>query len=120
VSPLYLTYSPQSSTPSVHLYVEMKLTYTTSQLQYFGSTSRFHMRPLSHLGGGAKPKANEDYHRKWLVSNSRFFSSWERLAYDKLLNGSDIDPDSAFTLLQIYWTWQAPMHNYVYRPCKPS
>lgn len=90
-----------------------------SQLQFFGSTSRFHTRPLPN-GIGPKPQPSEDYHRKFLLSNSRFYASWERLAYDKLLKSSDVDPDSAFTLLSIYWTWQAPLHNAVYKPCESA
>lgn len=35
---------------------------------------------------------------------------WEPLIYSK----TEIEPDSTITLLDIYWTWQHPLHNCVY------
>ncbi|PLB53497.1 hypothetical protein P170DRAFT_400774 [Aspergillus steynii IBT 23096] len=59
----------------------------------------------------------EDYHRKWLTSNARFQDSWERMAYANLPHYTDVDPSICSSLLEIYWAWQAPLHNCVYRRC---
>lgn len=67
---------------------------------------------------GPGPGADADYHRKWLSSNVRFQASWEKSAYEKLGRGMEISTEAAAVLMNIYWTWQAPLHNWVYRPCK--
>lgn len=67
---------------------------------------------------GKEHTATEEYHRKWLASNARFQESIEKVALGNLHRYTDLDIDACTTLLEIYWTWQAPLHNYVYRRCK--
>lgn len=67
---------------------------------------------------GQEHKASEEYHRKWLASNARFQESIEKVAVNNLEQYTDVPLDVCSTLLQIYWTWQAPLHNCVYRRCK--
>ncbi|KAH8894379.1 hypothetical protein GQ53DRAFT_717109 [Thozetella sp. PMI_491] len=89
-------------------------------VQYYGATSRFHVAPSQTQEtqeAASKATANEAYHRKWLLSNARFQKSWDRAIYANLRSSTELDADSASTLLQIYWTWQAPLHNCVYRRC---
>ncbi|RAH53130.1 CHA4 activatory protein [Aspergillus piperis CBS 112811] len=96
----------------------------TDGKQYFGATSRF--RGLSdhkevHDGQTQKKesevRATELYHRRWLSSNARFQASWERTAYENIPRYTDVDPTICINLLEVYWAWQAPLHNCVYRRC---
>jgi len=57
-------------------------------------------------------------HSKWLSSNARFQKSWEQMAFAKLDNAEQENALASFTLLRIYWTWQAPLYDCVYRNCK--
>ncbi|KAJ5100573.1 hypothetical protein N7456_006625 [Penicillium angulare] len=91
---------------------------------YYGATSRFCPLPASeqqmnqHYGlEERKLEASEAYHRKWLASNSKLHQSLENLAMKNIHQYTDVDPDLCEILLQIYWTWQAPLHNCVYRRC---
>ncbi|KUJ22219.1 uncharacterized protein LY89DRAFT_638427 [Mollisia scopiformis] len=95
------------------------------KVQYFGATSRFYV-PTEHTTqarGQAELDRSSDFvdatkHRTWLQSSSKLQKSWERLAFANLQNErSDINPQLAADLLQIYWAWQHPLHNCVYRPC---
>ena len=82
-------------------------------------TSRFHDRSYSDIAPSTQA-AEEDYHRRWLKSNARFQPSWETRAYERLnadLSQPGIDGASAKLLVEIYWAWQAPLHNCVYRRC---
>ncbi|KAJ5103884.1 fungal-specific transcription factor domain-containing protein [Penicillium argentinense] len=90
--------------------------------KYYGATSRFHPLDSSNsrlikMPGTEKQehKASEEYHRKWLASNVRFQESIENVALKNLDNHADVPLDVCDTPLQIYWTWQAPLHNCVYR-----
>ncbi|KAL4881368.1 fungal-specific transcription factor domain-containing protein [Aspergillus karnatakaensis] len=89
--------------------------------QYYGATSRFHAPPASRsLAGELEDKATalqemQSYHQKWLTSNSRFQESWERIAYASISEYTQADPTLCASLLQVYWAWQAPLHNCVYR-----
>ncbi|KAL4928304.1 uncharacterized protein BDV17DRAFT_291794 [Aspergillus undulatus] len=90
--------------------------------QYFGATSRFHSLADNRTSAGSsvaeKPseaKEMEAYHSEWLTSNARFPQSWERLAHANIQQYTAIDPDICSNLLQVYWAWQAPLHNCVYR-----
>ncbi|KAK5735753.1 hypothetical protein LTR17_007925 [Elasticomyces elasticus] len=88
-------------------------------VNFYGATSRFHTSPYMETLHEADA-TEEHYHRKWLKSNARFQSTWEAKSYERLAiepAAADLSPDSAKTLLQIYWTWQAPLHNCVYRRC---
>ncbi|KAH6962615.1 fungal-specific transcription factor domain-containing protein [Ilyonectria sp. MPI-CAGE-AT-0026] len=88
------------------------------EVQYFGATSRFLWHEEPSLGdANAQPQIDEDYHRKWLLSNSRFYASWEQRAYASLALDPEVSPEAATALLQMYWTWQGPLHNCVYKPC---
>lgn len=87
------------------------------KVAYFGATSRFHHEPAENNAAGLD-RIDLDFHRKWLTSNARFQSSWETIAYENLAKDPTLDPHVAYTLLKIYWTWQAPLHNCVYRACK--
>ncbi|KAJ5108442.1 hypothetical protein N7456_005117 [Penicillium angulare] len=91
---------------------------------YYGATSRFH--PLdchencSVKNSGTEEqehKTSEEYHRKWLGSNSKYQESLENMALENLKQYTSVPLDICATLLQIYWTWQAPLHNCVYRRC---
>lgn len=91
------------------------------QLHYFGATSRFLWHEEPGLGdASAQPQIDEDYHRKWLLSNSRFYTSWEKRAYENLGLDPEVSAEAATALLQMYWTWQGPLHNCVYKPCKST
>ncbi|KAL3456018.1 fungal-specific transcription factor domain-containing protein [Aspergillus heterothallicus] len=90
--------------------------------QYFGATSRFHALSDSRAPLADEPTSNgpqiqemQSYHKKWLVSNARFQDSWERMAYSNIQAYTDADPVTCTNLLKVYWAWQAPLHNYVYR-----
>ncbi|PYI30070.1 hypothetical protein BP00DRAFT_374036 [Aspergillus indologenus CBS 114.80] len=92
--------------------------------QFFGATSRFHTFPdnshvVERLPENKEPehRVEEEYHRKWLTSNARFQDSWERLAYSNISEYIDVDPAICVQLLEVYWAWQAPLHNCVYRRC---
>ncbi|KAH8171124.1 fungal specific transcription factor domain-containing protein [Sarocladium implicatum] len=91
----------------------------SGELEYFGATSRFYTQ--LHNKDGSHPTSNRtsvidiDYHRKWLSSNSRFYVSWRQSAYASLRNDPELTTDAASVLLDIYWTWQGPLHNCVYR-----
>ncbi|KAJ5624418.1 hypothetical protein N7510_000727 [Penicillium lagena] len=91
---------------------------------YYGATSRFHPLDTHDIPStrapkleGTEHKATEEYHRKWLASNARFQESFEKVAFSHLTQYTDVGLDVCSTLLQIFWTWQAPLHNYVYRRC---
>ncbi|KAJ5820368.1 hypothetical protein N7474_005959 [Penicillium riverlandense] len=91
---------------------------------YYGATSRFHPLDSNDISPARAPqlegtehKATEEYHRKWLASNARFQESFEKVALSHLFQYTDVGLDVCSTLLQIFWTWQAPLHNYVYRRC---
>jgi hypothetical protein len=95
---------------------------TVSQQQYFGATSRFHALSDSRApmvdeptSDGPQIQEMQSYHKKWLVSNARFQDSWERMAYSNIQAYTDADPLTCSSLLKVYWAWQAPLHNYVYR-----
>lgn len=65
-------------------------------------------------------REEQDYHRKWLRTNARFQQSWEATAREELREPpfcGEIDPVNAENLLDIFWAWQCPMHNWVYRRC---
>ncbi|KAL4949479.1 fungal-specific transcription factor domain-containing protein [Aspergillus filifer] len=90
--------------------------------QYFGATSRFHSLVDNRISAGSnvaeeasEVKEMEAYHQKWLTSNARFQQSWERLAHANIQQYTDADSDICSNLLQVYWAWQAPLHNCVYR-----
>ncbi|KAI9900107.1 hypothetical protein N3K66_004369 [Trichothecium roseum] len=94
------------------------------ELQYFGATSRFHLQQprqdsqtASESPESSREHIDEGYHKKWLLSNARFRASLERQANASLAANPDIDPSAAMELLEIYWAWQGPLHNCVYRPC---
>jgi hypothetical protein len=96
-----------------------------SQQQYFGATSRFHALSDSRalvadapVSDGPQIQEMQSYHKKWLVSNARFQDSWERMAYSNIQAYTDADSSTCSSLLKVYWAWQAPLHNYVYRRCK--
>lgn len=88
----------------------------------YGATSRFHATPYE--AAASKPDSSEEeYHRKWLKSNARFQQSLEDKALQRLQApeiSADIAFDQATMLLDIYWTWQAPLHNCIYRRCRYS
>ncbi|RDL34695.1 Uncharacterized protein BP5553_07823 [Venustampulla echinocandica] len=91
---------------------------------YHGSTSRFHLEVdkanVKRLAG--KPKESSEVARladlPTLRSNAELLRRvWEPLAYAGLQEHEGISPAMGSTLLKIYWTWQHPLHNCVYRPC---
>ncbi|KAJ5239420.1 hypothetical protein N7468_004039 [Penicillium chermesinum] len=97
---------------------------TCQPYKYYGATSRFHpleaadSRLLKVPGpDSGDHKASEEYHRKWLAANSKFQESLEHVAIKNLEQYTDVPLDICAVLLQIYWTWQAPLHSCVYRRC---
>ncbi|OBT70731.1 hypothetical protein VF21_10138 [Pseudogymnoascus sp. 05NY08] len=91
---------------------------------YHGSTSRFHLdvdksdnnRLVSECGEPSEATKNKDL--QVLRSNSELLKMvWEPLAYARLDGHGLVSPDMGSKLLKIYWTWQHPLHNCVYRPC---
>lgn len=94
----------------------------TGAVRYYGATSRFHLSP--YKDDDVVPEAGEaEFHRRWLQSNARFQKAWETKALERLRleeNWNGISAEDAAVLLDIYWTWQAPLHNCVYRRCMPA
>ena len=94
----------------------------TGAVRYYGATSRFHLSP--YKDDNLVPETGEsEFHRKWLQSNARFQKAWESKALERLRQEQDFNEISAAdgaVLLDIYWTWQAPLHNCIYRRCKPA
>lgn len=104
---------------------------------YFGPTSRFYLAPErrpSENGSNTSGIPNsvtalspsphqhqlqfeEKSDGDWLKSNSMLQKSWERLAFANVQHDNSIDPELSAVLLQVYWTWQHPLHHCVYRPC---
>ncbi|KAH7120507.1 putative CHA4 activatory protein [Dactylonectria macrodidyma] len=74
------------------------------ELHYFGATSRFlwNQEPTqpSNTSTSTEPHVDEAYHKKWLLSNSRFYATWEKRAHENLGQ----DPEDS-------------LHNCVYKPC---
>lgn len=93
--------------------------------QYFGATSRFHTlsedneHPAHALDTTTEREYSEieDYHRKWHLSNSRWQATWENQAHENIPKYTDVDASLCSRLLDVYWTWQGPLHQYVYRRC---
>ncbi|OOQ85002.1 nitrogen assimilation transcription factor nirA [Penicillium brasilianum] len=97
---------------------------TEGRQHYFGATSRFHPVPDHDHQRHARVESHgpeiqelESYHQKWLYSNARFQDSWERMAHMNMSRYTDVKPSVCVSLLQIYWSWQAPLHNCIYRRC---
>ncbi|KAI9928606.1 hypothetical protein MW887_001821 [Aspergillus wentii] len=97
---------------------------TEGREHYFGATSRFHAVPdhdhrrdSRSENDGPETQEMENYHRKWLYSNARFQASWEKMAHGNVALYTDVDPNICSSLLEVYWSWQAPLHNCVYRRC---
>ncbi|OOO06306.1 hypothetical protein OAory_01019670 [Aspergillus oryzae] len=94
------------------------------QQHYFGATSRFHPIPGHDHRHDTKAEINEpetqemeNYHRRWLCSNARFQGPWERMAHANMSHYTHVDPNICSSLLDVYWSWQAPLHNCIYRRC---
>lgn len=87
-----------------------------SQIQEYIATSKFYDQADSPSVDTADCADQTEYHKRWLASNTRFQSAYEDLAYAKIDKDQRVDPALARKLLDIYWTWQGPLHNYVYRP----
>ncbi|PCG96150.1 Transcription factor [Penicillium occitanis (nom. inval.)] len=93
--------------------------------QYFGATSRFHTlsedneHPAHALDTTTEREYTEIeyYHRKWHLSNSRWQATWEHQAHENIPKYTDVDASLCSRLLDVYWTWQGPLHQYVYRRC---
>lgn len=88
--------------------------------QGYNATSRFHVDEHDHSTSQNNHldydnPAEVDYHKRWLISNGRFHKSFEDAAYAGLHDNDHIDAETAKVLIKIYWTWQAPLHNCVYR-----
>ena len=122
---------PSSALGNMGQYVDFFIAIQTCHLicvsyrQYYGATSRFHPLDANDIPAvraskleETEHKASEEYHRKWFASNARFQESFEKLAFSHLAKYTDVESDVCSTLLQIFWTWQAPLHNYVYRRCE--
>lgn len=65
----------------------------------------------------ARQSAESESYTRWFQATSKVAKSWEKLAFANLSRDPDLDPEVSSTLLQLYWTWQAPLHNAVYRRC---
>ncbi|QRD83688.1 nitrogen assimilation transcription factor nirA [Aspergillus flavus] len=97
---------------------------TEGRQHYFGATSRFHPIPGHDHRHDTKAEINEpetqemeNYHRRWLCSNARFQGPWERMAHANMSHYTHVDPNICSSLLDVYWSWQAPLHNCIYRRC---
>ncbi|KAB8272684.1 fungal-specific transcription factor domain-containing protein [Aspergillus minisclerotigenes] len=97
---------------------------TEGRQHYFGATSRFHPIPGHDHRHDTKAEINEpetqemeNYHRRWLCSNARFQGPWERMAHANMSHYTHVDPNICSSLLNVYWSWQAPLHNCIYRRC---
>jgi hypothetical protein len=107
--------------------IEEKLLSNSLQPNYHGSTSRFHAQvaqseteklvdPQEQLSERTRNKELQVFY-----SNAELLKVvWEPLAYTKLDQDPRFSPKTASMLMKIYWTWQHPLHNWVYRPCEQS
>jgi hypothetical protein len=95
----------------------------SGHVTYHGSTSRFHASPIAH----PQPASSADLraslyarHKPALQSNVELLRHvWQPLLQTQTEAELGLPPGLANTLLEIYWTWQHPLHNCVYKPCKP-
>lgn len=96
----------------------VNLAIVSNYRQEYRTTSRFHTDAddrILQYDSTPEDAAQIAYHKRWLRSNARFQESYEQMAYAGLQNDDFIDHGTAIILLNIYWTWQAPLHNCVYR-----
>ncbi|GAB7336650.1 hypothetical protein MBLNU13_g10334t2 [Cladosporium sp. NU13] len=93
----------------------------TGQLTYHGSTSRFHASSIAD----SQPDSSADLraslynsHKPALESNVELLRRvWQPLLQIQTEAELGLPPSLCHTLLDIYWTWQHPLHNCVYKPC---
>lgn len=113
------TPTPSDSSPADAARISELSIDDGGHVRHHGATSRFYSKP--YVTPTSEPdSAEEDYHRKWLRSNARFQPSWEAKAMERLEEApvcEEIDPANAKVLLEIFWAWQAPQYNWIYRRC---
>lgn len=92
-------------------------------LTYHGPTSRFsdggltgwHMEPST-------PKMHQNLqkeHAAALENNYVMLNEvWTPLVESKTTEDLGADPSLVHKLLNWFWVWQYPLHNYLYRPCQ--
>ncbi|KAF1981921.1 hypothetical protein K402DRAFT_448961 [Aulographum hederae CBS 113979] len=91
---------------------------------YHGPTSSFHVEslkesPQTPTGSAEEVRRNiRDAHLPTLRANAELLHTvWEPLIRSKTEQDFGIPPDLATYLLHIYWLFQHPLHNVVYKPC---
>lgn len=93
------------------------------QLTYHGPTSRFsdggltvwHMEP-------SPPQMQQDFQREHAAALENNYvmlnEVWTPLVESKTTEDLGAEPGLVHKLLNWFWIWQYPLHNYLYRPCK--
>lgn len=95
----------------------------SGHVTYHGPTSRFHAFSLTD----ASPASAEALRGRLYNSHAPAMESnldmlrhvWQPLLQTKTEDQLGLPPKLANDLLDIYWAWQYPLHNCVYKPCKP-
>lgn len=91
---------------------------TSGDLQYYGSTSHLHIKPLKASNSPTSFQPNQSRYeseRTALRASTALQKMWEQLAFNNLLvDGTS--GDISKHLLNTYWSWQYPIHMAVYRP----
>lgn len=90
---------------------------------YHGPTSRFSVGGLAELQGerNSYPQGrnSQQDHAAALESNyDMMHQVWEPLLETKTTQDLGVEPNLVQRLLNLFWTWQYPLHNYIYRPCR--
>lgn len=96
----------------------------SGHVTYHGPTSRFYASSLVELSSASAEALRTrlyQTHAPALESNLEMLHHvWQPLLQTKTEDELGMPPKLAQDLLNIYWVWQYPLHNCVYKPCKCS
>lgn len=94
----------------------------SGHVTYHGPTSRFYASSLTDPSPASAATLRETLqrtHTPALESNIELLRHvWQPLLQTKSEQELGMPPKLAERLLDIYWTWQHPLHNCVYKPCR--
>lgn len=93
-------------------------------ITYHGPTSRFHAETISDASLESATGLRESLYR----SHAQAFENntelmrhvWEPMLKTKTEQELGVPPEVVKELLDVYWIWQHPLHNCVYKPCQYS
>ncbi|OGM50324.1 hypothetical protein ABOM_001034 [Aspergillus bombycis] len=86
------------------------------KLCYYGPTSAVHAPPPAESTNVNDSHSSMSDARSLLTSAALESRTWEEFALGNAAIQTDIPRQMISKLLQIHWTWIAPMFNWVYRP----